>query len=186
MMDLTKRSFETERLLVRSCELEDAAALAQLMTPAISRWVAAWPTSLTAENARALLKGAIEASKSGSTFASVVIDKETCALIGWLKIDLSNASQTTGAKFGEFGYWIGEAFQRQGYALEVSRGALDFGFDTLGLETMRAGAQVKNHASLRLLEKLGMEPVGVERVWAPARQRHEECAFWQLQNPNIS
>ncbi|WP_422049254.1 GNAT family N-acetyltransferase [Shimia sp.] len=185
-MDLTNRSFETERLLIRSCELADAATLAQLMTPSISQWVAAWPTPLTAEDVRALLKGYIEAAKSGSTFASVVVDKETRALIGWLKIDLSNASQTTGAKFGEFGYWIGEAYHRQGYAFEVSCGALDFGFDTLGLETMRTGAQVKNHASLRLLEKLGMEPVGVERVWAPARQRHEECAFWQLKNPSIS
>ncbi|MBO9395537.1 GNAT family N-acetyltransferase [Shimia sp. R9_2] len=100
-------------------------------------------------------------------------------------MDLSNAPQKTGAKFGEFGYWIGEAYQRQGYAFEVSRGALDFGLHTLGLDTMRAGAQVQNHASLRLLEKLGMEPVGVERVWAPARQRHEECAFWQMQKPTI-
>ncbi|MBO9395538.1 hypothetical protein J7400_02520 [Shimia sp. R9_2] len=81
-MDLTKRSFETERLLIRSCELADAATLAQLMTPSISQRVAAWPTSLTAEDARALLRGYIEAANSGSTFAYVLIDRETCALIG--------------------------------------------------------------------------------------------------------
>lgn len=175
-MDLTTTSFETERLLVRACCMQDADALTELMTPEISQWVAIWPTPLTVQDTQDILRSNINAAQRGSVFAAVVMLKETSEIIGWCKLDIGDDQ-------AELGYWIGEAYQRKGFAMELSRGAIGFAFDHFGTSSVRAGAQVANTASLALLAKLGMTREGVEPVWTPARQRHEQCEFWSLVAP---
>lgn len=178
-MSLADASFETTRLVVRSCQLDDAKALSALMTPSISTWVAAWPAPLTIKAAATILSDNIAQAEQGNALAAVVIEKASSDIIGWLKIEISSAESGC----AELGYWVGEKHQRKGYAEEMARGALDFGFGNLGLHSIRAGAQVGNDGSLRLLEKLGMTELGVESVWAPARQRYEDCIFWELKRP---
>ena len=51
-----------------------------------------------------------------------------------------------------------------GYATESARAVVDYGFGTLGLETIVASADVPNGASIRVLERLGMEFVKREVV----------------------
>lgn len=172
-MDLTRASFETERLLLRPCRMEDADALTALMTSEISRWVAAWPTPLVKQDTQVLLRSSIEAMEQGSMLATVVVCKVSGDIIGWCKVDMAD-------NCAELGYWIGTAFQRKGFAMELSQRAISFAFDQLGMTSVRAGAQVGNAASLALLAKLGMTQDGVEAVWAPARQRFEACAFWRM------
>ncbi len=172
-MDLNTASFETERLFVRACTPTDASALTSLMTPEISKWVAAWPTPLTEEQAEEVLCSVVEAANSGSVFGAVVIEAASGTVIGWCKLDLDGAE-------AELGYWIGEDFHRQGFAFELSQGATEFAFEQLGVDLVRAGAQIENQASLALIKKLGMSREGVQRVWAPARQRFEDCEFWLI------
>jgi RimJ/RimL family protein N-acetyltransferase len=178
-MGLSATSFETDRLLIRSCQLSDAEALTALMTTDISAWVAAWPTPLTQSQTVTILKTYIDAAQKERGLGAVVIEKAQHAVIGWCALDLCGQTPSS----AEMGYWIGEIFQRQGYAYELARGLIGFGFHTLGLHAMRAGAQIENTSSLTLLEKLGMTPIGVETVWAPARQRMEQCEFWEILNP---
>lgn len=175
-MDLTTTSFETERLLVRACCMQDADALTELMTPEIGQWVAIWPTPLTVQDTQDILRRNIDAVQSGRVFAAVVVIKETDEIIGWCKLDIGDDQ-------AELGYWIGETYQRKGFAMELSRGAIGFAFDHLGTASVRAGAQVTNTASLALLAKLGMTREGIEPAWAPARQRLEKCEFWSLAAP---
>ncbi|CUH51221.1 GNAT family N-acetyltransferase [Shimia marina] len=172
-MRLNTASFETSRLLVRACRLQDASALTNLMTPSISKWVAAWPTPLTLEATKSILTAAINAAQDGLAFGAVVIAKDTQHIIGWCKLDISESH-------AELGYWIGEAYQRNGFALELSQGAIAFTFEDLKLDVLRAGAQVENIGSLALLKKLGMTRQNQQSVWAPARKRFEMCEFWSL------
>ncbi len=46
-MDYSVFTVESERLQLRVAQLSDAAALAGLMTPGISQWVASWPYPLS-------------------------------------------------------------------------------------------------------------------------------------------
>jgi ribosomal-protein-alanine N-acetyltransferase len=48
----------------------------------------------------------------------------------------------------------------RGLATEAARACLRFAFEELGLERVVAGADPPNTASLRVLEKLGMRPIG--------------------------
>ncbi|MBE1294251.1 MAG: GNAT family N-acetyltransferase [Rhodobacteraceae bacterium] len=166
-------SIDTERLLLRPCRMEDADALTNLMTPEISRWVAVWPTPLSQQDTESILRNNIEAMQQGAVFAAVVLAKDSSDIIGWCKLDIAGDC-------AELGYWIGEEYQRQGFAMELLQGAIDFAFNQLGAMSVRAGAQVANTASLALLAKIGMTRDGVEAVWAPAREQFEDCEFWSL------
>jgi len=60
----------------------------------------------------------------------------------------------------ELGYELTPELWGRGLATEAARACLRFAFETRGLERVVAGADAPNTASLRVLEKLGMKPVG--------------------------
>jgi RimJ/RimL family protein N-acetyltransferase len=175
-MDLSTVSFVTDRLMVRACSTADAQELSTLMDPQISQWVAAWPNPLSVEMAEWIISSHLDRAIKGQTFAAVILAAATGRIVGWLKLDRADEVE----RVFELGYWIGIEHQRKGYALEVSKGAINFAFTKLGAAQVIAGAQVGNDASLRLLAKLGMSRSHSEDVWAPARQRFEHCEFWYV------
>ena len=59
-------------------------------------------------------------------------------------------------RLGQIGYTLGRAHQRQGYATEAVRAVLDLAFARLGLHRVSASVDADNHASLALLERLGL------------------------------
>lgn len=176
-MKLSNLEFRTDRLIARSCQIRDALPLADLMAPSISRWVAVWPFPISAGQVEEMLTAYLDAARAGEFFPAVIVEESSQTIIGWLKIEIVESPTRT----GELGYWIGEDFQRRGYAYEVAKGAIDFAFNRLDLDSVVAGAQVLNVASLNMLRKLGMTRTGKKDVWAPSRQRFEECEYWMLE-----
>lgn len=69
--------------------------------------------------------------------------------IGGIGIDIRDHGQW------ELGYWIGEPYWNRGYVSEAARAVRDFAFEKLGLERIVAGHYADNHASGRVLTKLG-------------------------------
>ncbi len=63
----------------------------------------------------------------------------------------------------ELGYWIGRMYWNQGYCTEASRALLGFGFERLGLNRIYAYHFVRNPASGRVMQKLGMTREGLLR-----------------------
>ncbi len=173
-LDLRAASFETERLLVRTCQPGDASGLAELMTPEVSRWVAAWPAPLSEDGAAGIVEAQLDAAAAGKAFPAALVERATGKLVGWLKVELTDDVPRT----AELGYWVGEPFQRRGFAFEAASRAVAWAFSDLRAEVVTAGAQIGNDASLRLLARLGLHPVGCRDVWAPARHRFEMCEFW--------
>ncbi|GGO02708.1 GNAT family N-acetyltransferase [Saccharibacillus kuerlensis] len=57
----------------------------------------------------------------------------------------------------ELGFALSQEFWGQGYATEAAAALAEFGFGHLELERIQARCFVKNGASLRVLEKIGME-----------------------------
>ena len=66
-------------------------------------------------------------------------------------------------KRAELGYWVGLPFWGRGYATEAGRAMLDYGFDEIGLNRIEALYLLRNPASGRVLDKLGMMHEGVRR-----------------------
>jgi len=61
------------------------------------------------------------------------------------------------ARLGELGFILMNKYTGRGFMTEACRAVLDFGFHQMGLETIEAVSMPKNAASLRVLEKSGME-----------------------------
>lgn len=68
---------------------------------------------------------------------------------------------------GQLGYLIDPRFAGNGYATAIARALLDLAFVELGLHRVTAGCFADNHASWRIMEKLGMrrEQHGVKDSW---------------------
>lgn len=92
-------------------------------------------------------------AKKGAVFAITL--RETGELVGAVGLKLE--PEHTRA---ELGYWIGKTFWNHGYATEAARRVVQFGFQALGLHRIYARAFVRNPASRRVLEKIGMRYEG--------------------------
>ena len=61
------------------------------------------------------------------------------------------------------GYWIGRQFWGMGYCTEAAMRVVQFGFDDLTLNRLHAQHLLRNPASGRVLQKIGMVKEGVAR-----------------------
>ena len=70
-------------------------------------------------------------------------------------------------RIGEVGYLFNPAHAGRGYATEASRALLQVGFEELGLHRIIGRLDVRNAASARVLERLGMrrEAHFVQNEW---------------------
>ena len=68
--------------------------------------------------------------------------------------------ETAISKTGSLGFAISPQFQNQGYATELTKKLIEFGFEELGFSIIYATCDTRNEASLKVLEKSGMTRVG--------------------------
>lgn len=67
----------------------------------------------------------------------------------------------------ELGYELTPRLWGEGLATEAARACLRFAFEEVGMERVIVGADRPNVASLRVIEKLGMTPIGNPNPTAP-------------------
>ncbi|MCG6187807.1 GNAT family N-acetyltransferase [Maribellus maritimus] len=103
--------------------------------------------------------------KTRSRFCWKVIIKENSAFAGLAGMTLSNDR----FKMGEFYYKLFPKFWGNGYATEIARELIYFGFSEYKLHRIEAGVATKNLASIRVLEKAGMTKEGIRRKILPIR-----------------
>jgi len=169
-------TLETARLRLRLVDEQDAPAAARLMTPAISRWLASWPSPLDEAGAAARLRRMQEAAEQGQALCFAIERRESSDLIGLVMIVRSRHN----ARRGDLGYWLGEAFHHQGYMSEAAAAAVAEAFVRLDLTAIEAGAQPDNAGSLAVMRHLGMYPIDERAVWAETRGREERCVYYAV------
>lgn len=84
-----------------------------------------------------------------------ILKKETGEVIG-----RAGFSFREGFEEPELGYVIGLPWQGQGYATEICREILQYGFEMLGFTAVHAFVRAENAASLAICRKLGMTQDG--------------------------
>ncbi len=80
----------------------------------------------------------------------------------------------------EMGFWIGVEWWGQGYATEAARRVLRYGFEDLKLNRIYAFRMVRNPASGRVMEKIGMKQEGLLRQCVRKWGRFEDVALCAL------
>ena len=143
---------ETERLILRPPQAEDAEGLATLINDRrIAENTARVPHPYTLADAEDFI-----ADAAGSTERnSFLITLTDGTLVGGCGIGAADSTMS------DLGYWIGVPFWGQGYATEAARALVDHAFADMGYASLRACARVSNPASRRVLEKCGFQWTGV-------------------------
>jgi ribosomal-protein-alanine N-acetyltransferase len=148
--------FSTERLVLRDITADDVEAIhAYAGDPEVCRYMVWGPNTL--EDTRAFVKEELEvlAAAEGKVYNKLVVDASGL-VIGGTEIRVLSAEH----RRGEFGYVYRRDQWAQGYATEVARAMVAFGFGELGLERISATCDPRNHASARVLEKAGLRLEG--------------------------
>jgi RimJ/RimL family protein N-acetyltransferase len=106
-------------------------------------------------------------SRGSTSYNLVVEDAE--GFSGWAGID-----SIEGTDSAQLGWYLRSDRWGRGYATEATRLLLDFGFSVLHRATMWATADPENLASLRVLEKSGLNSHGLTspvQTWRGTRPR---------------
>ncbi len=139
---------ETERLILRAPQLEDAKTIAKLANDRrIADNTARIPHPYGIADAKQYITWAKE-TRSETAFL-VTLDDETI-------IGACGVGQVEGEN-PEIGYWIGVRHWGKGFATEAARAVIDYAFGRFDYDALHSSARVTNPASRRVLEKCGFQ-----------------------------
>jgi RimJ/RimL family protein N-acetyltransferase len=144
----------TPRLLLRPFMAEDVLRVHPIYSdPKVMRYVATGPMADLAYTRRLIEDYSDHQIQHGFSFWAVIV-RESGVLIGD-----AGLYRTPGGEV-ELGYTLGAAWWGRGYATEAAGTWLRVAFEELGMNEVVALAEPANVASLRVLEKLGMQRAG--------------------------
>ena len=155
------KTIETERLLLRRFRYSDIdSMLRNWIADEETQWGYGEPYYATPEAVRELLDTKYIASYARDDYYRwAVIEKASGECIG----QIAYFSVDTGNRHGEIEYVIGPAFQGKGYATEMTKAVIDFGFDEVNFHRIEIDCRTANEASRRVIEKCGLTYEGVFR-----------------------
>lgn len=153
---------ETERLRLRPFREDDAEAYRPLVTdPAIVRY-AGGPGPDTLEGVREIIRNAPLADYARYGYGRFAVEwKASAQLIGFSGLKFLPEFNET-----ELGYRLLTDFWGKGIATEAGRASLDFARETLRLPQVISVIHPDNHASKRVVDKLGFRLDG-RRTYPP-------------------
>ena len=157
-------SLITKRLILEDLTPEDLHGIQCIASdPVVMKYVLIWLES--DEQVFEFLKHAIEEShrESRRVYMLAVRRPDSETFIGLSFIEIDSDQKTT----AEVGYVLLPPYWNMGYASEILRALLAFGFDRLSLHRVYGKCDELNHASARVLEKCGLQYEGSlrEHVW---------------------
>jgi RimJ/RimL family protein N-acetyltransferase len=167
----------TERLVLRPFVAHDAAT--------VERLAGAWEVADTTLNiphpypeggGAAWIESHPAAwETAGRLTLAICVAEAPDAVVG--AISLAVAAEHARA---ELGYWIGVSMWGRGYATEAGHAIVTFGFTTLGLNRIQSRHFVRNPASGRVMQKLGMQFEGVHRQAYRRWDQFEDVAMYAI------
>jgi ribosomal-protein-alanine N-acetyltransferase len=140
----------TERLILREFELTDAEAIFNLNSDEEVLRYTGDKQFESIEDANNFFKNYPDYEKNGFGRWALVTkgDKE---VIGWCGLKKHEDNTV------DIGYRIFKNQWNKGYATEASIACLEYGFQVFELDEIIANAATENKASIRVMEKIGME-----------------------------
>ncbi|MBW4973442.1 MULTISPECIES: GNAT family N-acetyltransferase [Roseovarius] len=161
-----KLRIETERLSLRQPvigDYRDWSALRAESADFLTPWEPLWAVDhLARKGFSNRVWWAQRSISNGSAMPLFLVRREDQALLGAITLDNIRRGP---AQAGTLGYWIGQAYARQGYMREAIAGVVHYAFDRLDLSRIEAACLPENQASRALLEKCGFKYEGVAQSY---------------------
>ncbi len=166
---------ETERLILRPVEEDDAAILHPLIDDAdVAATMLSTPHPYPEGEFRAFIRNARESLERRERYEMAIVLKETGLPVGAIRF-FNMAWEHLRC---ETGCWLGKTYWGRGYATEATEAMIRFGFEELGLESIHAHCLESNKASARVLEKAGLTLEGkIRRAVRKGDEFHDVLLF---------
>ncbi|WP_432177853.1 GNAT family N-acetyltransferase [Streptomyces sp. NBC_00063] len=148
---------ETPRLLLRRWREEDVVPLAAVNAdPEVMRWIGDGSVRDEQQTCGGIEAAEREWESQGFGLFAVEV-RATGELAGFTGLSIPDFLPEVLPSV-EIGWRLGRAHWGQGLATEAATAVVRFGIEERGLERIVSIAQVGNHASERIMVKLGMQP----------------------------
>jgi RimJ/RimL family protein N-acetyltransferase len=147
----------TKRLKLRDFTQNDWKSVHEYGSdPEVTRYVGWGPNSEedTTNFLKRVLQSQLGTPRENYELAVVLKDENT--LIGGGRISVSDPQHHEGF----IGYVLNRRYWGRGYATELARGLVAFGFNEMGLHRIYATCDIDNTASAHVMEKIGMQREG--------------------------
>jgi RimJ/RimL family protein N-acetyltransferase len=158
----------TERLILREYTEDDAPAFFRLNSdPQVMRYVPDQPMQSVEQARQVLVSHPLTDYRERGYGRFACVLKDTGEHIGFS--GLKYIPEIGGV---DLGFRFLPAYWGKGLATEAAEASLRYGFEKLNLEQIIGLAEPENHASIRVLEKVGMQFTGLVRLWDREFKRH--------------
>jgi RimJ/RimL family protein N-acetyltransferase len=155
----------SERLLMRPIQPEDSGSVFSYRSNAVINQYQGWiPKTLDDVHDFILNLTSSEINVPNTWFQFVIIKNDNDELIGDIGIHFhkSDGSQV------ELGCTLNHKYHGKGYAYEAITAIINYIFDDLGKRRIIASIDLRNHPSIRLIERLGFsKKVHIKEIPAP-------------------
>jgi ribosomal-protein-alanine N-acetyltransferase len=171
---------ETERLLVRAFELDDAPALHRIVSQEeVMRYLPEDVMSI--EEVRHVISWLADCYQKNTPecilkFALAVVLKENEKLVGWCGLGPLEFSPEEIEIF----YGLSKDQWGKGIATEAATTVLGYGFETLKLDQIVAVTDPRNAASVKVIAKLGMIYRKKVENLPEKYSSYEDCLYYSL------
>jgi RimJ/RimL family protein N-acetyltransferase len=143
---------ETERLLLRHLETDDAGFILQLLNEPSFLQNIGDRNVRTLEDARAYIINGPQKSYERNGFGlDLIVLRESHESIG-----ICGLIRRDGLDDVDIGYALLPKFWSKGYAVEAAQAVRDYARDVIGLQRIVAIVDPANEGSIRVLEKIGL------------------------------
>jgi RimJ/RimL family protein N-acetyltransferase len=161
-----KTNIETERLFLRKPTIEDANAIFKnyAQDKDVTKYLT-WIPHKSFETTKSFLEWCLKRADNGNHFPFVILLKNTYTLIGMIDFSIEDHKAC-------FGYVLTKDYWNKGYMSEALKILTNELLKTEEIFRVWAVCDIENNASMRVMEKAGMEYEGILKRW--------------LVNPNIS
>jgi len=157
---------ETPRLIIRDVQTVDVDGFFEYMQRE-QYWRDVPIEQPTVQSITALVNGGLQdqAKQPRTDYFLAAVEKLSQSVVGEAILHV----RSLGWRQGEIGWGVGFTRTGQGLATEIGTAMLELAFGTLGLHRIYARCRVENHASRRIMTKIGMREEGILRENVLAR-----------------
>ena len=162
MEHLGTQTIETQRLILRKIELKDAEDLCELLNDEkVQEFLAGIPENYTVEMAKDYIGNNLSKDYLKKDFYDWGIeDKATHKLIGRICVYKLDEYR----RMADLVWYIIPAVRGKGYMTESAKAVVEF-LQNIGFDRIEAFANVENIASIKVMEKIGMQYEGTLRKY---------------------
>lgn len=163
---------KTSRLRIKILNMNDKETFFQYRSlPEIFQFQSWKPRSIY-EVEEFILKNISTTPNKVGTWLQLAICLENGQMIGDIGVHFFDEYQI------EIGYTLSPEYQGMGYALEAVEGIINYIFNTLRKHRITASVDPNNHASIKLLEKIGFRKEGhlIKSLYMD-NQWYDDCIY---------